>query len=112
VWLGSEKKVYSKEYDYAGTIDAIAMINDKYCIVDFKTGAKIYKEAYVQLSAYSQAVEEIHGRSVDLAVVLRLDKEEDKFQEVAFEPSQYFHVFLMAIQMKKFQSTRIKKEKL
>ena len=110
--LGSEKKVYSKEYDYAGTIDAIAMINDKYCIVDFKTGAKIYKEAYVQLSAYSQAVEEIHGRSVDLAVVLRLDKEEEKYQECAFEPSQYFHVFLMAMQMKKFQSTRIKKEKL
>ena len=112
VWLGSEKKVYSKEYDYAGTIDAIAMINDKYCIVDFKTGAKIYKEAYVQLSAYSQAVEEIHGRSVDLAVVLRLDKEEDKYQEAAFIPSDYFHVFLMAMQMKKFQSTRIKKEKL
>ena len=112
VWLGSEKKVYSKEYDYAGTIDAIAMINDKYCIVDFKTSAKIYKEAYVQLSAYAQAVEEIHGRSVDLAVVLRLDKEEDKYQEAAFIPSDYFHVFLMAMQMKKFQSTRIKKEKL
>jgi len=112
VWMGSEKKVYSKEYDYAGTIDAIAMINGKYCIVDFKTSAKIYKEAYVQLSAYAQAVEEIHGRSVDLAVVLRLDKEEDKYQEAAFIPSDYFHVFLMAMQMKKFQSTRIKKEKL
>ena len=112
VWMGSEKKVYSKDYGYAGTVDAIAMINGKYCIVDFKTSAKIYKEAYVQLSAYAQAVEEIHGRSVDLAVVLRLDKEEDKYQEAAFIPSDYFHVFLMAMQMKKFQSTRIKKEKL
>ena len=112
VWMGSEKKVYSKEYDYAGTIDAIAMINGKYCIVDFKTSAKIYKESYVQLSAYAQAVEEIHGKPVDLAVVLRLDKEEDKYQEAAFIPSDYFHVFLMAMQMKKFQSTRIKKEKL
>ena len=112
VWMGSEKKVYSKEYDYAGTVDAIAMINGKYCIVDFKTSAKIYKESYVQLSAYAQAVEEIHGKPVDLAVVLRLDKEEDKYQEAAFIPSDYFHVFLMAMQMKKFQSTRIKKEKL
>ena len=112
VWMGSEKKVYSKEYGYAGTIDAIAMINGKYCIVDFKTSAKIYKESYVQLSAYAQAVEEIHGKPVDLAVVLRLDKEEDKYQEAAFIPSDYFHVFLMAMQMKKFQSTRIKKEKL
>ena len=112
VWMGSEKKVYSKDYGYAGTVDAIAMINGKYCIVDFKTSAKIYKEAYVQLSAYAQAVEEIHGMPVDLAVVLRLDKEEDKYQEAAFIPSDYFHVFLMAMQMKKFQSTRIKKEKL
>ena len=112
VWMGSEKKVYSKDYGYAGTVDAIAMINGKYCIVDFKTSAKIYKEAYVQLSAYAQAVEEIHGKPVDLAVVLRLDKEEDKYQEAAFIPSDYFHVFLMAMQMKKFQSTRIKKEKL
>ena len=112
VWMGSEKKVYSKEYNFAGTIDALAMINGKFCIVDFKTSAKIYKEAYVQLSAYAQAIEEIHGRSVDLAVVLRLDKEEEKYQEAAFNPYDYFDIFLLAMQMKKFQSTRIKKEKL
>ena len=112
VWMGSEKKVYSKEYNFAGTIDALAMINGKFCIVDFKTSAKIYKEAYVQLSAYAQAIEEIHGRSVDLAVVLRLDKEEEKSQESAFNPYDYFDIFLLAMQMKKFQSTRIKKEKL
>ncbi len=112
VWMGSEKKVYSKEYNFAGTIDALAMINGKFCIVDFKTSAKIYKEAYVQLSAYAQAIEEIHGRSVDLAVVLRLDKEEEKYQESAFNPYDYFDIFLLAMQMKKFQSTRIKKEKL
>ena len=88
------------------------MINGKFCIVDFKTSAKIYKEAYVQLSAYAQAIEEIHGRSVDLAVVLRLDKEEEKYQESAFNPYDYFDIFLLAMQMKKFQSTRIKKEKL
>ena len=112
VWMGSEKKIYSKEYNFAGTIDALAMINGKFCIVDFKTSAKIYKEAYVQLSAYAQAIEEIHGRSVDLAVVLRLDKEEEKYQESAFNPYDYFDIFLLAMQMKKFQSTRIKKEKL
>ena len=39
-------------------------------------------------------------------------KEEEKYQEAAFNPSDYFHVFLLAMQMKKFQSTRIKKEKL
>ena len=112
VWMGSEKKIYSKEYNFAGTIDALAMINGKFCIVDFKTSAKIYKEAYVQLSAYAQAIEELHGRSVDLAVVLRLDKEEEKYQESAFNPYDYFDIFLLAMQMKKFQSTRIKKEKL
>ena len=112
VWLASEKKVYSRDYEYAGTVDAVANINGKFCIVDFKTSAKIYKEAYVQLSAYAQAIEEIKGKPVELAVILRLDKEEEKYQEAAFEPSKYLEVFDMAMKIKRFQSTRIKKEKL
>ena len=112
VWLASEKKVYSRDYEYAGTVDAVAKINGKFCIVDFKTSAKIYKEAYVQLSAYAEAIEEIQGKPVELAVILRLDKDEEKYQEAAFKPSELFEIFLMAMRIKKFQSTRIKKEKL
>jgi hypothetical protein len=94
------------------TLSGKAKTNGKFCIVDFKTSAKIYKEAYVQLSAYAEAIEEIQGKPVELAVILRLDKDEEKYQEAAFKPSELFEIFLMAMRIKKFQSTRIKKEKL
>ena len=55
-WLACEKKVYSRSWEYAGTIDALAKINGKLCVIDFKTSAKIYKEYYLQVSAYCNAI--------------------------------------------------------
>ena len=111
-WLACEKKVYSRSWEYAGTIDALAKINDKLCVIDFKTSAKIYKEYYLQVSAYCNAIGEMMGELPKLGVIVRLDKEEDKFQEVAFDPWQHNDVFIDALNIKRFQSERIKKVKL
>lgn len=37
-FLFSERVVYSKEYDYCGTVDAVAYIKGRRTIIDFKTG--------------------------------------------------------------------------
>jgi hypothetical protein len=111
-WLACEKKVYSRSWEYAGTIDALAKINGKLCVIDFKTSAKIYKEYYLQVSAYCNAIGEMMGELPKLGVIVRLDKEEDKFQEVAFDPWQHNDVFIDALNIKRFQSERIKKVKL
>ena len=111
-WLACEKKVYSRSWEYAGTIDALAKINDKLCVIDFKTSAKIYKEYYLQVSAYCNAIGEMMGNLPKLGMIVRLDKEEDKFQEVAFDPWQHNDVFIDALNIKRFQSERIKKVKL
>ena len=111
-WLACEEKIYSKAWKFAGTVDAVARINGKLCVIDFKTSAKVYKEYYLQLAAYSEAISSMMGEDVDLAVIVRLDKEEDKFQEVAFKPENYFYAFVNALELKAFQSERIKKEKL
>jgi len=111
-WLACEKKVYSRSWEYAGTIDALAKINDKLCVIDFKTSAKIYKEYYLQVSAYCNAVGEMMGKLPKLGMIVRLDKEEEKFQEVAFDPWQHTDVFIDALNIKRFQSDRIKKVKL
>jgi hypothetical protein len=52
------------------------------------------------------------GELPKLGVIVRLDKEEEKFQEVAFDPWQHNDVFIDALNIKRFQSERIKKVKL
>ena len=79
-WIACEKKVYSRNWEYAGTIDALAKINGKLCVIDFKTSAKIYKEYYLQVAAYCNAIGEMMGELPKLGVIVRVDKEEDKFE--------------------------------
>ena len=115
-WLGSEKKIYSKVWNYAGTIDALAKINGELYVIDFKTSAKIYKEYYLQVYGYAQAVHEMINWGDDSnkyypkGMIVRLDKNEDKFQEVAFECEP--RVFHYALSLKEFQSKRIQKLKI
>ena len=111
-WESCEEKVYSRSWGYAGTVDAVAEINGKQCVIDFKTSAKIYKEYYLQVAAYVNAIGEMRGHLPELGVIVRLDKEEEKFQEAAFDPWQHTDVFIDAMNIKRFQSDRIKKVKL
>ena len=111
-WESCEEKVYSRNWEYAGTVDGVAKINGKRCVIDFKTSAKIYKEYYLQVAAYVSAIGEMRGELPELGVIVRLDKEENKVQEVAFDPWQHTDVFIDALNIKRFQSDRIKKVKL
>ena len=83
-------------------------------VIDFKTSAKIYKDYYLQVFGYAQAVHEMVNhqdyKHYPRGMIVRLDKNEDKYQEVAFgcEPTT-FHYALM---LKDFQSKRIKKIKV
>lgn len=98
-WLHSEKVVYSNEYKYAGSIDAIAIMKEKAFIykdpkkapridrkedsiyvIDFKTSNNFYDDMKLQLSAYASAYMEMgleNGHEVDMdgIGILRLDKE-------------------------------------
>lgn len=52
------KVVYTEEslvcecHRYGGTLDAIGEIEDKLCLLDFKTGSALYHDALYQLAAY------------------------------------------------------------
>ena len=111
-WIAAEQPLYNRKYKYAGTVDAVANVNGEFCVIDFKTSAKIYKEYYLQVSAYCNAIGEMMGELPKLGVIVRVDKEEEKFQEVAFYPWQHNDVFIDALSIKRFQSERIKKVKL
>ena len=75
VFLGTEEKVFSRDYKYTGTYDAHAIVNGKVTIIDWKTSKGVYPEYHLQNAAYAGAFEEIHsGGHVEQTLVLRLDK--------------------------------------
>ena len=58
-FISTERKVYSKKYRYAGTLDFVAVVDDKRLIVgDTKTSKGIYDDMRYQVAAYKCALEE------------------------------------------------------
>jgi hypothetical protein len=68
-WLGTERKIYSKQYEYAGTADGFAWVNsceDKGCcpekytdhlaLIDWKSSNDLHVEYCYQTAAYLQAI--------------------------------------------------------
>jgi hypothetical protein len=54
--LHSEVTVFNRQYEYAGTVDAIVKLhNGAVCAVDWKTSNNIYPEHALQLVAYANA---------------------------------------------------------
>lgn len=76
-WLESEKKIYSKKYEYAGTLDAEAIVNNELSIIDFKTSQGIYDEYLLQVSAYLYAREEETKKDYKNIYIVRIGKNGD-----------------------------------
>lgn len=110
-WVDAERKVYCDKYKYAGTVDAVAKINGRVCIIDFKTSKKIYKPYHLQVTAYAQAIKRMDGlRHWPLGMILRLDKETGDFEQKVFEPKHNFNTFKKCLELKQWSSLRIKNE--
>ncbi|BCX16165.1 MAG: hypothetical protein KatS3mg098_394 [Candidatus Parcubacteria bacterium] len=52
-----EKRIINFEERYAGTLDALALINGKFGVLDIKTSQSIYRDYNLQTSAYMAALE-------------------------------------------------------
>jgi hypothetical protein len=59
--LAVERRIYSKEYNYAGTTDFVARIDGVLGIGDYKTSSGIYPEMRFQTAAYQHALQEEKG---------------------------------------------------
>lgn len=73
-FMHAEKLVYSKAHGFVGIADAIATVNGKKTLIDYKTSKGIYNEMRYQVAAYRMAYEEEHG-SLEGALILHFDKE-------------------------------------
>ena len=108
-WLYEERKIYCDRFKYAGTVDAVAKINGRVCVIDFKTSKKIYKPYHLQVTAYAQAIKRIDGlRQWPLGIILRLDKETGQYQQKVFEPKDHFKTFVKCMELRQWSSLRIK----
>ncbi len=74
-FIESERKIYSKKYGYAGTMDFYCQIGDKRFVGDTKTSTAIYDEMWLQTSAYQEAYTEETGVRTDGQVIVRVGKD-------------------------------------
>lgn len=79
VWLSTELKVYSKRFNYGGTMDGLCIVDGIKAIADWKTSNYLYPEYAYQTAAYRHAYWEETHDLVDDRWILRLGKEDGKF---------------------------------
>lgn len=70
-----EKRVVNFNERYAGTIDALALINGRFGILDIKTSQAIYRDYNLQTAAYFPPLQE-QFRNLQTRWILRIDQAE------------------------------------
>jgi len=79
-WVDSERPVYSKKWNYAGFLDAIAQKGKDRILIDFKSSNGIYPEMIFQVMGYKIAWEEEMQKKIHKAMILRFGKETGEFE--------------------------------
>ncbi len=112
-WRFTERKVYSREFKYAGTMDGLALVdscNDPKCckqqfkdhlaVIDWKSSNYLYVEYVLQTAAYRQAYQEETGEQIEDIFIVRLGKEDGEFEAWHIDSSLAEHgwdAFLKAL---------------
>lgn len=82
VYIKTEVQLASNRYDYGGTIDLIAKINNHLCLIDFKTSKYFYTEHFCQVAAYKKLYEEHFPKEkIDRCYILKINKETGEFED-------------------------------
>lgn len=82
--VASERRVFSKQYYYAGTCDFVAEIDGVLGVGDIKTSSGIYPEMRFQTAAYQHALEEEKGIKFPVRWIVRFDKKTGDFEAKSF----------------------------
>lgn len=93
--LDTERKIYSRIWNFTGTLDFTGTIKYKgkhiFVIGDFKTSKAIYTDYRMQSAAYQDAWEEEFGAgAIDARVILRLGKDDAEFEAQVLEHDDHF----------------------
>lgn len=88
-------------FGFGGTIDAVGVIDDTRCIIDWKTSNSIYDETALQVAAYSRLWENNNPEQpIDVAYVLRMDKKSGKYEQFQLTGlDRYYQHFLKQLEL-------------
>ena len=91
-WRCTERKIYSREWNYAGTLDGIALVDscddprccpesfrDRLSLIDWKSSNYLYNEFLFQTAAYQRAYEEETGEKIEDRWIVQLGKTDGEF---------------------------------
>lgn len=95
-FIKSERKIYSKLWKYAGTLDIEAIVNGKRCICDLKTGSGIYDEYFMQVASYAEALREEEGTKFEELIIINIKKDGELETKSSDEITRHFNGFLGA----------------
>jgi len=82
--VSSERRVFSREYYYAGTCDFVAEIDGELGVGDIKTSSGIFPTMRFQTAAYQHAIEEEDGSKFGVRWIIRFDKKTGEFEAKSF----------------------------
>ena len=108
-FVHSEKLVYSRKYRFVGTLDAVAIIDGKRCVVDYKSSSGIYSTFFYQTAGYQGAYEEETGIALTgNRWIIKLGKTDGEF--LAYERDSFkedFKSFLLCLGLKRAENALI-----
>lgn len=83
--VASESLVASPTYLFCGKFDRLAKRNGRLVLDDFKSSNSIYLEHFIQLGAYSIAIREWMGMTVEALEILRFGKDDGEFESLTID---------------------------
>lgn len=89
-----EAMVYSKEHNYAGTLDCTAFIKDKTYLIDWKTSAQLYEDYWCEIAARVKALQEMGYATEYTMMLVNVGKDGMTQVKTSDEVDKYFDVFL------------------
>lgn len=112
-FLAIENALVSEVHQVGGTIDGIGVIDDKLCVIDFKTSNAIYQDALIQVATYEVIWNENHPEApiTGGAHILRFAKEHGDFAHHHYpnldEAFRQFVLFREAYEIDKVLKKRV-----
>lgn len=107
-FLETERKIYSQNYEYAGTLDAEAMMDNKLFVIDFKTSNAIHPEYFLQTAAYTYARYEETNLQYDDPWVIKIGKDGSLDVQQMKDWKRNFEVFLACLALYKWRNEEFK----
>lgn len=116
-WIYTERKIYSRKHKYAGTMDGLCIVDsctnplccphpfkDRLSIADWKTSNYLHPEYIMQTASYEAAYEEETEANVEDRWIIRLGKDDAKFETWHIEAENFqedFNTFLSALDLRR-----------